>query len=379
MKMKKWLTMIFAAAMVISACVLPAAAEEPVNASGDISEYLWDLSADMEEETFELNRARDFKIVTEMLPLFTEESYHNLYVANVHVNQSKEGAKEEFVEALENLDQIKSVAEGITFLWDAENMPNYGNKEYTEEQQDAGKLDGYGFIPYMINYLLEDPSQAKGNILMFAGGNRTNDTETFPTSEVMNKLGYNCFVVNCRRDPYTTNDAEFDAQRALRMVKYLGEQNGWGGLDCIAMCGFSAGGSRVINSIENCYIEETPDQLGADAYVPDAIDAVPADFNTAILVYTGYDTMLKETGHWPALLMIAGSEDNTGATQRLENYYAYTKDIVPSKLIVYEGAGHGFGSGQEGSKFTTEEASHWPEEADAFLQENRGYNQAYKQ
>jgi len=147
----------------------------------------------------------------------------------------------------------------------------------------------------------------------------------------------------------------------------------------IALCGFSAGGWKVINSIENAYITETPDQLGAKAYVPDEIDSIPAEFNTAILVYTGNDEMLKATGYWPALFMVAGSEDGTGATQRLENYYENAKDVVPSELIVYEGAGHGFGSGAEGNAFATEETAHWPEEADRFMQANVGYNQSYAQ
>ena len=219
-------------------------------------------------------------------------------------------------------------------------------------------------------------TQAKGNILLFSGGSRTNDGEAFPTAPVFNELGYNCFVVNNRMAPYSTQDSDMDTQRAVRMVKSLGEENGWGGMDMIALCGFSAGGWKVINSIENAYITETPDQLGADDYVPDEIDETPALFNVAILVYTGNDEMLKETGYWPALFMVAGSEDSTGATQRLENYYENAKDVVPSELIVYEGAGHGFGSGAEGSMHTTEEASHWPEEADRFMQANLGYNQS---
>jgi len=344
----------------------------------DIQDYLWEISAYMDDEAFETARNRNYKIIKEWEPLFTEDSFHAVYVANVHINQKKEGAKEEYVTALENLEQVKSVAEGIIWLWAEDNMPVYENKEYTEEELDGGKLDGYGFIPYMITYLLDDPAQAKGNILLFSGGSRTNDGEAFPTAVVFNGLGYNCFVVNNRMAPYTTEDSDFDTQRAIRLVKFLGKEKGWGGMDMIALCGFSAGGWKLINNIENAYIAETPDQLGADAYVPDEIDEMPAEFNTAIMVYTGNDEMLKETGYWPALFLVAGSEDNTGATQRLENYYENAKDIVPSELIVYEGAGHGFGSGAEGSMHTTEEASHWPEEADRFMQANIGYNQSYE-
>ncbi|MBQ9032360.1 MAG: hypothetical protein IJ106_13050 [Parasporobacterium sp.] len=342
----------------------------------DIGEYLWEISTDMDDEAFELARSRNYKIVKEMEPLFTEESFHKVYVASVHLNQNKEGAREEFVEALQNLEQVKSVAEGITFLWDAENMPNAGDKEYAEEELDAGQLDGYGFVPYMINYLLEDPSEAKGNVLLFSGGSRTNDGEGFPAAEVFQALGYNAFVVDCRMNPYSQTDVDMDTMRAIRLVKYLGEQEGWGGMDCIALCGFSAGGLKVIDVIENAYFDQTPVDMGALSYVPDEIDAIDGDFNVGILVYTGNDRMLTETGHWPALFMVAGSEDATGATQRLENYYDYTKDIVPSQLIVYEGAGHGFGVGQEGAIKATGECAQWPTEADVFMQENRGYHQA---
>jgi len=375
--MKKTAAMILMVIMVLSMSVSVMA--EPAGSQDhqdDVQEYLWEISADMDDEAFETARTRNYKIIKEWEPLFTEDSFHAVYAANVHVNQKKDGAREEFVQALADLVQVKSVAEGICWLWEEDNMPVYGDREYSEADLDGGKLDGYGFVPYMINYLLEDPSQAKGNILLFSGGSRTNDGEAFPTAQVFNELGYNCFVVNNRMAPYTTQDSDLDTQRAIRMVKYLGTENGWGGMDMIALCGFSAGGLKVINCIENAFITETPDQLGAEAYVSDEIDGIPALFNTAILVYTGNDEMLKETGCWPALFMVAGSEDGTGATQRLENYYENAKDIVPSELIVYEGAGHGFGSGAEGSAFTTEEASHWPEEADRFMQANVGYNQS---
>jgi len=371
--------MILMLVMVMTLSVsVPAASSEDQENKDDVQEYLWEISADMDDEAFETARARNYKIVKEWEPLFTEDSFHAVYVANVHLNQKKEDAREEYVQALADLEQVKSVAEGILWLWNEDNMPVYGNMEYSEEELDGGKLDGFGFIPYMITYLLDDPTQAKGNILLFSGGSRTNDGEAFPTAPVFNELGYNCFVVNNRMAPYSTQDSDLDTQRAVRMVRSLGEVNGWGGMDMIALCGFSAGGWKVINSIENAYITETPDQLGADDYVPDAIDETPALFNVAILVYTGNDEMLKETGYWPALFMVAGSEDSTGATQRLENYYENAKGIVPSELIVYEGAGHGFGSGAEGSMHTTEEASHWPEEADRFMQANVGYNQSYE-
>ena len=337
----------------------------------DIAEYLWEMDAEMDEDTFALLKTRNYKIVKEMEPLFTEESFHKVYVANVHANQKKDGYKQEFMDALAGLEQVKSVEEDITFLWDADNMPVAGGAVYSEEQLDGAQLDGYGFVPYMINYLLEDPTAAKGNILLFSGGNRTNDLEGFPTAEVFNDLGYNCFVVNARTKPYTAADTHYDTIRALRLVKALGQENGWGGQDMTAMLGFSAGGVKVIDAIEAYDGTAAPSEEG---YTPDAVDTIDAVMDVAMLLYTGLDDPLVETGHWPALFLCAGSEDGTGATQRLERYYEQTKDIVPTELIVYEGAGHGFGSGKVLDKNTTEECAGWTDAADAFMQENKGYS-----
>ena len=225
--MKKWLAVIIACMLVVS--IFPASimagdetAEGEQTEINDIQDYLWEISADMDDEAFETARNRNYKIIKEWEPLFTEDSFHAVYAANVHINQNKEGAREEYVQALADLVQVKSVAEGIIWLWDGDNMPVYENREYSEEDLDGGKLDGYGFVPYMITYMLDDPSQAKGNILLFSGGSRTNDGEAFPTAPVFNELGYNCFVVNNRMAPYTYQDSDYDTQRAIRLVKYMG-------------------------------------------------------------------------------------------------------------------------------------------------------------
>ena len=39
------------------------------------------------------------------------------------------------------------------------------NPNITEEELDAAPLDGVGFIPLMVKCLLDDPTQAKGNII----------------------------------------------------------------------------------------------------------------------------------------------------------------------------------------------------------------------
>ena len=125
------------------------AAEEVQADCKDVLDYLWELSPDMSDEDFSKFSVRNFKFVQSIEPMVEAESFNALYKASVHVKQKKEGSKEEFIEAQKNLVLTQSVADGVYFLWDADNMPCLDGEAFTEEELDF-------IINYDIKYRMGD-------------------------------------------------------------------------------------------------------------------------------------------------------------------------------------------------------------------------------
>jgi len=354
------------------------AAEEVQADCKDVLEYLWELSPDMSDEDFSKFSVRNFKFVQSIEPMVEAESFNALYKASVHVKQKKEGSKEEFIEAQKNLVLTQSVADGVYFLWDADNMPCLDGEAFTEEELDNGPLDSYGFIPLLVKCLLDDPTQAKGNLIVVSGGgmsNRSNSGEAYPAIEVFNDLGYNVFVLQRRIRPYSDEDIFMDMQRAIRIVRYYAEKEGWGGQDMIADCGWSGGAGTVMGAVNFLYGDLNPTKY-CSTYVPDEIDAVNSDTDVTMPIYGGHLEEDCENPNLPAIYTCAGTEDETGAADHIQEMYdAFIARGVPARIDMFEGAGHGFGVGQEGALKGTPECALWPGYADEFMQANLGYSQ----
>lgn len=350
---------------------------EPTGDVYDLYDYLWDMPVDGTDEEFSKYAVRNFKFVQSIEPMVSEESFFNLYGASVRLKQKRDGSREEFLAALADLDLKTSLADGVYFLWDADNMPLLDGESFTEEELDNGPLDSYGFIPLLVKCLLDDPTTAKGNLIVVSGGgmtNRSNSGEAYPAISVFNDLGYNVFVLQRRIRPYSDEDIFMDMQRAIRIVRYYAAEEGWGGQDMIAACGWSGGAATVMGAVNNLYGDLNPTKYDSD-YVPDEIDAVSSDLDVALPIYGGALNDNGENTNLPAFYTCAGTEDNTGAHEHITKLYqdALARG-VDAAMNLFEGAGHGFGVGQEGALKGTPECATWPGIADAFMQAHRGYS-----
>lgn len=374
--MKRVIALIVTAVMLISMFAVVAKAEEAPQADPkDVLDYLWELSDDLTDEEFNKLAIRNFKFVQSLELLVEETSYFNYYKASVKLKQGAEGSRENFVEAQNNLTMKLSVADGVYFLWDADNMPVVDGEVFTEEELDESQLDGYGFIPLLVKCLIDDPSQAKGNIVAVAGGgmtNRSNSGEAYPAVEVFNDLGYNVFVLQRRIRPYSDEDIFMDMQRAIRIVRYYAEKEGWGGQDMIADMGWSGGAGTVMGAVNNLYGDLNPTKY-CSTYVPDEIDAVSSDTDVTMPIYGGGLQPDNGNNNLPAIYTCAGSED--GAAKSVQKIYDdFTALGIPARVDIFEGAGHGFGVGQEGATHSVPECALWPGYADEFMQANLGYS-----
>ena len=341
-----------------------------VNNRKDLDTYLWEINDDMSDDDYAKYSMRNFKFIQSIEPLIDDESYLIYSVTYSHFEKGTAG-KEDLEEAFDNLILEKSVADNTIFLWDANNMPIVDGEEYTEEELDNGKLDAYGFIPLLVEYLIDTPEAAKGNIIVISGGgfsDRGNNGEGYECCEKFNELGYNTFLLQRRIEPYSTTDIYMDMQRAIRLVRYYAELNNWGGQDMIAAAGFSGGGMTIQGAVFECFGEKTPADEGASSYVPDEIDAVCSDLDVAMPIYGAMAYMVNdENPNLPAFYFCVGTLDT--ALDNCQETYDLLCDKTPCRIDAIEGAKHGFGVGTASS--TPDGCREWPLWADEFMQSLR--------
>lgn len=366
----------------------PVVSEEPEpevpQVEQDLAEYLWEIPEDATVEEKARLELRNASLITAMEPIFEEESYSAYSKAVTSLKSKKmEDRLAKALEARANLVQSSSVADGVYFLWnDFDSMPIADGESYTEEQLDAASLLGYGYTTVMVKYLLDDPTTAKGNIVVVSGGamkGRSNGSEGYPAVEVFNELGYNCFLVQRRVEPYSTMDIYMDYQRAVRTVRYYAALEGWGGQDMIAGLGWSGGGATILGAIRSCYGALTPAAYDSD-YIPDEIDAVSSDLDAALIIYGAYNHEgggLLDTinSNLPAFYINHGTADATIPYENAQELYdLVVARNVPAQLTLIEGANHGYGVGTVGTDLP-EGCSTWMAEADAFMQANLGHSE----
>lgn len=262
-------------------------------------------------------------------------------------------------QAREALVQLIPYAEEVYFIW-GEDMPVLTedvNSQFTAQSQ-----DNVDFRPFLIPYLMDDPSQAKGNLILISGGgNYLRGTEAQDVAPGFVDLGYNCFVLHRRVAPYGADEIAMDLQRAIRYVKYHGEAWGLGGMDVVGAAGFSGGGGNVCTVIQKYYGDITPDQFDPD-YVCDEIDAVNSDMQIAMPIYSGR-ALETDNPNIPRLFIAIGEADSMGVDGSIEMFkWALDLGLHP-ELHIYGNVVHGFGPGTEGSSSMT-----WMESADLYIQ-----------
>lgn len=273
------------------------------------------------------------------------------------------GLREQLVSVVEDPEET------CWYIW-GDSMPeaaDSGEYDYTKA------WDSKGFVPFLVPYLLEDQSSAKGNLIVIAGGGftmRTNDYEAYDVAKCFNALGYNAYVLQRRVAPSAEVDAVLDLQRSIRYLKYNAEALGIGAIENIAAVGFSGGSRTIQRQFENHYGDILPTVIYPE-YVPDEIDKVNSDIDVAVMVY-GFEELVTENANIPAVFMVVGQDDDEVAHKALE-FYKSVHELVPTELHILADAYHGFGVGVGFNVETrryeeTVNALSWPNQADVFLQ-----------
>ena len=266
-------------------------------------------------------------------------------------------------------NQLKPFCDGINgevlYIW-GDKMPITTPAENLQFSLEI--YDNADFVPYIIPYLLENPGEAKGTIIVLSGGGnstRSNPNEGYRVAPGFNELGYNCILLQRRVAPYNNDDIVMDLQRTVRFVKYYAKD--WG-IDLegtlLAVSGYSGGGGNIRTLFTKFYGDITPDQFDA-SYVCDEIDKVNSDVDIAHIIYSG-GPFQTENPNIPHLFIAVGADDGwNGSIEMFKQ--AYEMGLDP-ELQIYAMNGHGFGAGNAGTTSML-----WMQSCDMYMQKVMGY------
>ena len=243
-------------------------------------------------------------------------------------------------------------ADGYTeqslYLWDKNNVPARTN--YTANN--GSYYDDPDFVPYVTSMLVPEDVEPKGAVLLCAGGAfafRGDYTDTVPTAEEMNKLGYQCFIVDYRLHPYTQEEGALDLQRAVRFVRKNADIYRIDP-DNIVVAGFSAGGIQAGEQAMNFKGSVNGTALDS-SYIPDELDDVNADVAAVGVIYSFYgrlsvaelDVEKLRNANLPPTYVCYGT--NEVFRSQIERHITALREAgVTVGVNMLEGYSHGFGA-----------------------------------
>lgn len=279
-------------------------------------------------------------------------------------------------EALQLAEGVDDPEDTIWYIWGDE----MARAEDADSYDFTGKWDNADFRPFLVPYLLEDQSQVKGNIILISGGGiqqRANRWEGYPGAEAFTELGYNCFVLQRRVEPYSYEDSALDLQRAVRYLKYHAEEYGIANIDNLTAAGYSGGGMTIRVAVEQFYGDIQPNEYYSN-YQPDEIDAVNSDLKNIILIYSAAP-LETENPNIPNAFLVNGIDDQIeGLYDSGYEAIKYFRDQgVRYEAHIFSDAAHGFGNGfgLNAETYVDEDIVNvkvWPELVDTFLQIQAG-------
>jgi len=278
-------------------------------------------------------------------------------------------------EALVQVKPFEGINGEVIYIW-GEDMPVTTPAEKLNFKR--SDHDDADYRPYIIPYLVEDQSKAKGIWLVTSGGGnnfRSNSAEAYNICPELNELGYNAFLLQRRVAPYQSDDIVMDMQRAIRYIKAHGEEWGLGGLDVIVNSGYSGSGGNLRVMLDKFYGDITPDQFDTD-YVCDDVDKVNADFDVAVFIYSASPLQGTENPNIPHTFIGIGADDFMKPDGSIAMFNQLSDKSDPRfakvfpELHIYAKNGHGFGAGIDGTS-----SELWLESADLYIGKVMGKNE----
>ncbi len=253
----------------------------------------------------------------------------------------------------------KAPMSGMVNLWYKGNIP--------ATTKNVNNSDGTDFIPNMEVFTVAQDVTPKGAVMICPGGAfifRSVQNEGYDVANMLTALGYQCFVVNYRIQPYTMQESATDLQRAIRYVR--AHANDYRvNAENIALVGFSAGG--ILNSEVLLNWRDLKNASSLDSsYQPDKLDNVPVSACAVGMIYSFYGRLsvsmnnvsTLRTANLPPTFYCWGTRDGF-ASQFTQNSNAVREAGCTVVTHILQDYPHGYGTGGN--------VSVWVGDFDAFL------------
>lgn len=284
--------------------------------------------------------------------------------------EERSALKKEFAAAEEQIRPLPDAPERI-YLWKEGNMPV--QTEYTVNPEYRYDHDP-GFRPYMLEMLLDEDVRPVGAVILVAGGSHGAGTlnECYQNGLEFNRLGYQCFILQCRPNgnPWNEYETGADAARAIRMIRANAEKYR---VDPgrVAYAGFSNGGCTGDYCIE-FYSGNQQVQTWFPDYIPDELDKLPGGPDAFLCIYGARHagTVYKDEGViYPPTFLAAGRKDYR-CLLNLEEYIPWLLlHGIPFEVHTFAGHPHGYAGWKIYDGKGKENFDLWIAHADAFLRD----------
>ena len=273
------------------------------------------------------------------------------------------------VQTTENVD------EDVWYIW-GDDIP-----DKTKPENFYMTFDKEDFTPFLVPYLVEDQSNVKGNMIVLSGGaffKRANMSEAYPTAEFYQANGYNAFVLQYRVSPYGQEESNADLQRAIRYIKYNGEDLGLAYPERVSAVGFSAGGMNINGMIDRFDPNSVPTDYFSD-YVSDEIDEIDSSLDAGLIVYGAVEGAITapETKKLPEMFFVVSEKDTTINPASSLSMYQDVFGLTRTELHLFADGIHGIGLGTTWNHGTYTGYSQWGDLSLAFLDITYGYQEAH--
>lgn len=252
-----------------------------------------------------------------------------------------------------------AVMTGTVDLWQKGNIPAI--------TKNVNNSDGPDFMPNMEVFTVDESVSPKGAIIICPGGAfafRSMQNEGYDIADMFVPMGYQCFIVNYRIQPYTMRESATDLQRAIRYVKAHAEDYRINP-DNVALVGFSAGG--ILNGEVLLNWRDLTNGTALDSsYRPDELDNVPVNACAVGMIYSFYGRLsvsmnnveTLRAANLPPAFYCWGTRDGF-AGQFTQNANAVEEAGCRVERKILQNYPHGYGSGGN--------ANVWGRDFDAFL------------
>lgn len=252
-----------------------------------------------------------------------------------------------------------AVMSGKVDLWKKGNIPTV--------TPDVNNSDGPDFIPNMEVFTVDESVTPKGAVIICPGGAfafRSMKNEGYDIADMLTPMGYQCFIVNYRIQPYTMKESATDLQRAIRYVKAHADEYRINP-ENVALVGFSAGGILNGEVLLN-WRDLTNGKAFDSSYVPDELDNVLVSACAVGMIYSFYgrlsvsmnDVATLCAANLPPAFYCWGTRDGF-VGQFTQNANAVEQAGCRVERKILQNYPHGYGTGGN--------ADVWGRDFDAFL------------